>query len=130
MKKNFLEWLKLKKINIAEATYEAFVINCDYQGYKFGDTFLIGDAAGLASGFTGEGIYQALISGEEIAKLILDNSYEPEKLKRIIEISQKHWIAAVKLSRSGIFGEAITNFAGYLLTKTSFQKRIIEAFFM
>lgn len=89
LKENFHQWLKKHDIDITNAKYEAFPINADYQGYKFGNVYLLGDAAGLASGFTGEGIYQALISGEEIAKQILDPDYEPD-FRRILRNLKYH----------------------------------------
>lgn len=89
LKDNFHAWLKKHKIDITNARYEAFPINADYQGYKFGNVYLIGDAAGLASGFTGEGIFQALISGEEIGKQILEPSYEPN-LERLLRNQHYH----------------------------------------
>jgi flavin-dependent dehydrogenase len=46
-------------------------INCRYHGLHFGNFFLAGDAAGLASAATGEGIAYALASGEEVALQIL-----------------------------------------------------------
>ena len=81
-KENFFHWIKSRKIDLSQGEYQAAAINCDYRGHKFGNIFLAGDAAGLASGLTGEGIYQALVSGEEIAKLILNPSYKCEGIKK------------------------------------------------
>ncbi|MFV0470510.1 MAG: NAD(P)/FAD-dependent oxidoreductase [Paludibacteraceae bacterium] len=89
LKENFHRWLKNHKIDVTNAKYEAFPINADYQGYKFNNIYLLGDAAGLASGFTGEGIYQALISGEEIGKQILNPEYTPD-LSRLLRNQQYH----------------------------------------
>ncbi len=50
---------------------ESAAINCLYHGLQFGNLFLAGDAAGLASAATGEGIAYALASGEEVARRIL-----------------------------------------------------------
>lgn len=82
-KENFFRWTKAQKISLSQGKYQAATINCDYRGYEFGRVFLAGDAAGLVSGLTGEGIYQALISGEEIAKLILNSSYQCEGIKKV-----------------------------------------------
>lgn len=89
LKENFHQWLKNHHIDIRNAKYEAFPINADYQGYKFGNIYLLGDAAGLASAFTGEGIYQALVSGEEIGKQILDSNYKPD-LTRLLRLQRYH----------------------------------------
>jgi geranylgeranyl reductase len=93
---NFDLWLKLKKIDVRGAKFEAFPINCDYRGVKFGNIFLVGDAAGLVSGFTGEGIYQALISGEEIAQKIINPNYRMPKIKEIRrEVNLHHLMLAI-----------------------------------
>jgi geranylgeranyl reductase len=73
---NFHKWLKRNNIDVSNRKYEAGSLNYDYQGIHFGNKFLIGDAAGLIYGFTGEGIYPALVSGKEVAKKIIDNNYK------------------------------------------------------
>ena len=83
-RERFAQWLKKEDIDISDARFEAHPINCDYQGFHFDNIFLAGEAAGLASGFTGEGIYQALISGEEVAQKILDDQYESEKISELL----------------------------------------------
>ena len=84
LRKNFHKWMQERGIDSSKGRYESCPINVDFRGYRFGNIFLIGDAAGLASSLTGEGIYQALISGEEIAKLILNPKHSPAKLEKII----------------------------------------------
>ncbi|MGC3977961.1 MAG: NAD(P)/FAD-dependent oxidoreductase [Paludibacteraceae bacterium] len=37
LKDNFHQWLKKHKVDVSDARYEAFPINADYQGYKFGN---------------------------------------------------------------------------------------------
>ncbi len=71
LKKNLFIWMKRKNINFDQGKLESFIINSDYRGYKFGNIFLVGDAAGLASGSTGKGIYPAFLSGEQVGKEIL-----------------------------------------------------------
>jgi flavin-dependent dehydrogenase len=71
IKRGFHQWLRDMDIDFSSGQYEASPINYDYRGHAFGSTFLTGEAAGLSSGITGEGIYQALVSGEEIANIIL-----------------------------------------------------------
>ncbi len=70
LKINFQKWAEEQGISLRGAKYEAHHINYDYRGHAFGRFYLAGDAGGFASGLTGEGIYQALVSGEEIARLI------------------------------------------------------------
>lgn len=89
IRKTLDNFAKQYNFNIKNAKFEAALINADYKGFKFKNIFLVGDAAGLANLFTGEGIYQALVSGEEIAKKIINPKYEPKKLRRIIEKNKK-----------------------------------------
>jgi geranylgeranyl reductase len=51
---------------------------------------LVGDAAGLASGLTGEGMYPAIVSGETAAHSIVDPSYRANSLNRLISKQQNH----------------------------------------
>ena len=51
---------------------------------------LIGDAAGLASGLTGEGMYPALVSGETAARVIINPEHDCSQLRRLIVRQQKH----------------------------------------
>jgi geranylgeranyl reductase len=87
---------KLKKwsgglgISVAGLRPRAGLINFDYRGWRFGNTFLVGDAAGLASGLTGEGIYPALLSGETTAKVIIKPDYDCRELNLLIRKQQKH----------------------------------------
>ncbi len=68
---NFEDWLKEQNIKIANARLEMSIINYDYRGYRFGNVFLVGDAAGLASGFTGKGMYAAFASAKQVVDEIL-----------------------------------------------------------
>ena len=69
---------------------QAALINSDFRGWRFNNRFLIGDAAGLASGLTGEGIYSAIVSGEEAARTILDGGYESKKMDQLIKKHRQH----------------------------------------
>ncbi len=88
LKKNFAQWLRQRHIDVSDAKLQGFPINCDYHGYRFDNIFLAGDAAGLASYRTGEGIHQALVSGEEIARTIIDPDYISNPLTSLIK--KKH----------------------------------------
>ncbi|MFA7319652.1 MAG: NAD(P)/FAD-dependent oxidoreductase [Parcubacteria group bacterium] len=88
--KKFERWAKEKNIDLKSAKREAFLINCDYRGWKFGNIFLAGDAAGLADSFTGEGIYQALVSGEDIARTILDKNHRAKKTRAALWDKRLH----------------------------------------
>lgn len=99
--RNFHDWLKSRKIDVSKGKYEAFPMNYDYHGIEFGNIFLTGDAAGLLSSFTGEGIYQALITGEEVARKILDSSYQFQKIEDILIKHTRHRRILDKLIDAG-----------------------------
>jgi geranylgeranyl reductase len=85
-----ITWAKLQKIPIGGLKPRAGLINFDYQGWRFNNIMLIGDAAGLASGLTGEGMYSALVSGETAARVIIKPDSDCSELHRIIAKQQKH----------------------------------------
>lgn len=103
LRDNFAKWLNQRGIDVSGLEIQGSPINFDYQGYKFGNIFLAGDAAGLASGLTGEGIYQALISGEEIAKSIIDQNYISGKIDKLLEEQKLHHRVLNLFNKSGEF---------------------------
>jgi geranylgeranyl reductase len=122
LSRNFHHWLKKRKIDITDAKYEAFMLDYDYQGFRFDPVFLVGDAAGFVSGFTGEGIYQALISGEEVAKIILDNTYQPERMNELLTIKRKHNKVLDLLIEKGKYRQMLF-FLGAILFKIPYFTR-------
>ena len=75
-----------KRYPMDPKTFRAFPIMYRYQGCKFQDNiFLAGEAAGLTSKLTGEGISFAIISGREVARKILNPGYAMNSLKRILQ---------------------------------------------
>jgi flavin-dependent dehydrogenase len=80
IREGFHLWLKDKGIDPGDARLDSYPISYDYRGVKFGNVFLAGEAAGIASGFTGEGIYQSLVSGQEVARMIMDPAHKPVEL--------------------------------------------------
>jgi len=78
-------WCQKMNISLNQAREESWVINYDYQGWCFNNIFLIGDSAGFTSGLTGEGIYYAMVSGQEAAKKIVDPRYLCPHIKRILK---------------------------------------------
>ncbi|NOQ37973.1 geranylgeranyl reductase family protein [archaeon] len=84
LKKNFQKWLNKKDIDVSGAQFYAAQIPYDYKGHKFEKIYLAGDAAGFASGLTGEGIYAAIISGKDIAGLILDKGYRTDGIDDLL----------------------------------------------
>lgn len=127
VREDFYKWIKKEKIEISSGEFQSFAINCDFRGYKFGNVFLIGDAAGFASPLTGEGIYQALISGNEVANLILDSNYNPVRIKSVIKQRNLHIAVLRILMILGplriIFYELMA-----LITKNKFLGKVVMNF--
>ena len=90
LRKNFLLWAAKHGINPGSAKIRAGLINYDYRGWRFGNCFLVGDAAGLASALTGEGINPAIVSGEEAARTILEPNYPAPKMARLLTRHRRH----------------------------------------
>lgn len=90
LKNQLHSWMAEHGMSARGLKPEAALINFDYRGWRFDKTFLVGDAAGLASGLTGEGIYPAVLSGETVARTIIDPSHVSRGLERLIRKQQLH----------------------------------------
>jgi flavin-dependent dehydrogenase len=99
-------------------------VNYDFRGCVFGNIFLAGDAAGLASKPSGEGISFALTSGREIGRRILNPGYEMAGLKRILKLKKR------QEKILGIF-ESLSPLQGLLfrLSLTLVKQRWIQRYF-
>ncbi len=126
LSKNLSKWIEKNKIDIPNVKYEASILNFDYQGYQFENIFLIGDAGGFVSGFTGEGIYQALVSGGEVGKIILDKNYKSSKIEDLLKIKKKHNQLVNFLIKSGKFRTIIFYTGALLLKIPYFRKRALN----
>lgn len=90
LKSQLMHWATEHNLSLDPAAIRAGLVNYDYRGVRFDQGFLVGDAAGLASGLTGEGIYPALISGQVVARMILDRSYPGKELQRLARRHRHH----------------------------------------
>jgi flavin-dependent dehydrogenase len=73
------------------APFEAATIEVEFHGFHFpGDVHLAGDAAGVASSLTAEGIYAALLTGEEVARRLLSPGYQAERTRRWLGVKRRH----------------------------------------
>ncbi len=90
IRKNLHRWADRQGINLKGLRPRAGRINFDYQGWRFDNKFLVGDAAGLASGLTGEGMYPAMVSGESAARVILDSRAPCPELGQLIAKQRRH----------------------------------------
>lgn len=88
LKDNFEAFCR-ERFDLEDARFEGFSINYDYRGFEFGNVYLAGDAAGLASGLTGEGIKPAILSGQDIARKIQDPNYECVNIIKCLETKKK-----------------------------------------
>ncbi|MBU1204584.1 MAG: NAD(P)/FAD-dependent oxidoreductase [Nanoarchaeota archaeon] len=126
LRKNFNIWLKNNKIDVSKGEYQTYPINCDYKGYRFKNIFLVGDAAGLASGLTGEGIYQATISGEEVAKSIINKNYVSKKMDELVKMKKRHNKILHLVEKSGPFRKVEYELMALLLKSSLMNKKIIN----
>lgn len=90
LQESLMKWSKKWGYPLSDYKGSAEYINFDYRGHQFNKIFLVGDAAGLASGLTGEGIYPAIISGETVARCITTQNYRPVDLQKMIKNHVRH----------------------------------------
>lgn len=107
LKRNFDRWLSTRGIK-HDGSIQGWTISYDYRGFDFSNKFLIGDAAGFASGLTGEGMYFGIVSGREVAQRILNPNYKCPQIKKILKIKRFHeralrffaWLSKYKSANS------------------------------
>lgn len=90
LKENLIRWAAARGYDLQHESCQAAVINYDYRGHAFGSIWLVGDAAGLASGLTGEGIYPAIVSGETVARSIIDPDSPDETIGKMLRKQRLH----------------------------------------
>jgi len=90
LKQRLLQWAARQGYDLSGERAKAALVNSDFQGCFFNNTYLVGDAAGLASGLTGEGIYPAIVSGEAVAKKILDPGYAALEIEAMVRKQRQH----------------------------------------
>lgn len=118
-------FLKMKKINFNPNKNQGAFLNCDYKGYKFGDIFLAGDAAGLVSKSTGKGIFAANSSGEQIAKDIL--GIKCNALNNWLEIKRKQ--DKLIIFTKGIIWNIIINLSNLIIKNKFIYKKIRSKYY-
>lgn len=127
LKNNFHKWLSEKGFDISEAEYQSYPISYDYRGLKFDNIFLAGEAAGMASGFTGEGIYQSMVSGEIVANMIKGEDYS-DLLKEIINYNDfQHKFLSI-LQKLGPLRGTVQDLIILLMKNRFVNKKITEGF--
>jgi flavin-dependent dehydrogenase len=84
------------------APFEGATLEVAYHGCHFpGGVHLAGDAAGVPSSLTAEGIYSALVTGEEVARTILEPGTATPKTSRWLRTKRRHDRLARWLARRG-----------------------------
>lgn len=126
LKNNFAKWLKLNQIDVTKARFEAFIINYDYRGHQFKNIFLVGDTGGFASGLTGEGIYQAVVSGEGIGRIILNK--KSDNINLLLKTKKKHNQLVNFLLKCGRFRTVIFHILVLFSKVPLFKKKLINFF--
>jgi geranylgeranyl reductase len=85
-----------------EAPLEGATLEVEFRGLHFpGDVHLAGDAAGVPSSLTAEGIYSALLTGEEVAREIVEPRYHSARVPRWLRVKRRHDRFARLLRRRG-----------------------------
>jgi len=123
---NFKIWLEKNEIDISNSRFESFILDYDYQGYHFENVFLAGDAGGFVSGLTGQGIYPALISGEEIGKIILNPKYKSHKISKLVKLKKKHNRLMNFLIKCREFRTVIFFIGMFFLKVPYFKRKVID----
>jgi flavin-dependent dehydrogenase len=83
------QYIRERGFQRGSAHMKGGMINHLYCGFRFGNIFLAGDAAGLASRPSGEGIPFAMVSGREIGRKILDGAYDMKEFRGLLSLKRK-----------------------------------------
>jgi geranylgeranyl reductase len=84
---------RLARLGLSQhgARFEGATLEVEFRGLHFpGDVHLAGDAAGAASSLTAEGIYSALLTGEEVAREIVEPRYRSARVLRWLRVKRRH----------------------------------------
>jgi geranylgeranyl reductase family len=84
LRDNIAKFLRKGGYDLDKAEFGGAGINYNYQGHRFGNLYLVGDAGGFSNLVTGEGIAQAIISAEMVVCEIL-NKNKKEEGKKLLE---------------------------------------------
>jgi len=128
LKTNFHKWLDEKGIDTSKAKYESFPISYDYRGFQFNNIFLDGEASGMASGLTGEGIYQSLVCGKTVANTILDKNHTSAEMEAVLKYNSIQERILNILIKAGPFRSWIHELIVILLNNKRIKAKINKGF--
>jgi len=78
-------------IDVGATPFEGATLEVQFAGFDFpGGVHLVGDAAGVPSSLTAEGIYSALVTGEETARRILEPGWPSPKTASWLRVKRAH----------------------------------------
>jgi geranylgeranyl reductase len=78
-------------VDLTGVPFEGATLEVEFHGFHFpGQVHLAGDAAGVPSSLTAEGIYAALLTGEEVARAILARGYPADRARRWLGVKRRH----------------------------------------
>lgn len=117
LRESLYRWAAAQGIELAGAELRAGFANCAASGCCFGKRWLVGDAAGLTSPLTGEGINPAVVSGEAVAEMILTGSQTTPALERLTRRQCAHRRVAELAGRGNLAAGLL---AGLFLTLLRF----------
>lgn len=126
LKKILEDFLKKHHFDYSNAKLEAAPINTLYEGCFFKNVFLIGDAAGLLSRLTGAGIAQAMISGQEIGRKIIDPGYNLKELRKILRYRSRQEKVKSSFDKLPLFlKKRFMNYLLYFMRLKWFQENFL-----
>ena len=128
LKQSLDTWADTRNIALPSSELSAERINYDYKGYRFGNTYLIGDAAGFASALTGEGIYPAILSGEAVGREIYTKTANSagEELKNLLKNHNIHRRMAKIVRKHPAVSTCLSELICYGLKKNIIDFRAAE----
>lgn len=126
LKTSLQSWANKNGTILPDTGLTAERINYDYKGYHFGNIFLTGDAAGLASALTGEGIYPAIISGEAVGWEICRTGTANDDFKKLIKNHRTHRLMAKVVRTHPAVSTCLSELICYGLRKKVIDFRAAE----
>jgi len=121
MNERFNRWAEDNHIDLSKAKKRAHPIYCGYHGFRHGNVFLTGDAASFACTADGEGIYQAIRSGEIAAKAIIDPkwNYRPELQDLLKYHRYGGWVIPLLVAFPGLSRRIVEGLGGMFMPTIS-----------
>lgn len=109
-------------LDFRAAKLEGASVNCLYRGVEFNNIFLAGDAAGLPSACTGEGIVYAIVSGDDVARHIIDSTYCFDGIKQLLRYKRRQEAVLYIFDKLSRYQSYLFRIFISLLKRPAFQK--------